>query len=131
MALDQTAELREFNSRYKVEINCTYAYMWNTLCLQMNGFPFNVPYTSIADIILKVKNTEIYVNEDEDTEFERGMNVLEEYFSILKIEQAAQPSVGRNGLEKPGRRLIGVNARWRQQADKTIRLNQVHRPLDE
>lgn len=69
MALDQTAELREFNSRYKVEINCTYAYMWNTLCFQMNGFPFNVPYTSIADIILKVKNTEIYVNEDEDTEF--------------------------------------------------------------
>lgn len=43
--------------------------MLNISCLQMNGFPFNVPYTSIADIISKVKNTEIYVNEDEDTEF--------------------------------------------------------------
>jgi len=35
----------------------------------MNGFPFNVPFTSIADIIAKVKNTEIYAVEDEDIEF--------------------------------------------------------------
>ena len=35
----------------------------------MNGFPFNVPYTSITDIISKVRSTEIYINEDEDTEF--------------------------------------------------------------
>ncbi|XP_065917029.1 coiled-coil and C2 domain-containing protein 2A-like isoform X2 [Dysidea avara] len=49
---NQTAELREFNAIYK-----------------MNGFPFNILFTSIADIITKVKNTEIYAIEDEDIEF--------------------------------------------------------------
>ena len=51
--------------------------------------------------------------------------------AVLKIEQAAHPSTCGNGLEEPGRGLVRVNARRRQQADKTIRLDQVHGPLDE
>ena len=43
--------------------------MMGMFCLQMNGFPFNVPYMSITDLISTVRNTEIHVNEDEDTEF--------------------------------------------------------------
>ena len=56
MSLNQTAELREFNSRYKVEIYYIriLIIMLNISCLQMNGFPFNVPYISITDIISKV-----------------------------------------------------------------------------
>jgi len=35
----------------------------------MNGFPCNVPFTSITDIIMRVKNTEIHAVEDQDIEF--------------------------------------------------------------
>ena len=51
--------------------------------------------------------------QDEGAEFERSVNILEENFLVLKIEQAANPSVGRNGLEESSRSLVGVNARRR------------------
>ena len=34
-------------------------------------------------------------------------------------------------LKKAGRGFVGVDTRWREQADKAIRLNQIHCTLDE
>ena len=74
---------------------------------------------------------------DEGAEFEAGVHIWEEWrqigfrTAVLEIKQATHTSAWENGLEESGRGFVGVDARGREQADKTIRLNQVHCTLDE
>ena len=48
---------------------------------------------------IRLVESSLLAAQDEGAEFERSVNILEEHFSILKIEQAAHPSVSRTDLK--------------------------------
>ena len=50
---------------------------------------------------------------------------------VLEVEQARQAATGGNRLEEPRRGLVGVYPRRREQPHEAVRLDEVHRPLDE
>src|SRR3546814_1484678 len=69
--------------------------------------------------------------EHQRAELEAGVDVGEEDFLVLEVEQGTDPPRGGNAAEERRRPLVGGDPRRRQQADDAIGPRQVRGAFDE
>src|SRR3546814_5430635 len=69
--------------------------------------------------------------EHQRAELEAGVDVGEEDFLVLEVEQGTEPPRGGNAAEERRRPLVGGDPRRRQQADDAIGPRQVRGAFDE
>src|SRR3546814_8442150 len=71
------------------------------------------------------------MSENQRAELEAGVDVGEEDFLVLEVEQGTEPPRGGNAAEERRRPLVGGDPRRRQQADDAIGPRQVRGASDE